>query len=399
MAYSFGKDLPVLGCGWSSGDSWTRIGISIGAFVVCVLSFYVTIVRVSSLTYLLLLFLLGLCGGYGWLTYSDSSAVQSSRHWCANGLHGVKFETKPAAINCHYEHFIVMCVVDAFTALAWLLLAGFTAAYKRNAEPTPGKGRRTRKTKKQRRRNNNDDDSDEDFEEESDPLLNKAGNGVGTYVYEDFVTPKNHSVNTAYGDVSYDDEDDDGGSGNVDFDSESKKRYPQLQRQQQQQQQQQFEGGEEEEEDEHQKKKKKGGAHKQEQQVHQVKRKESRNSTKYSSPNDIDFSQLAEENEAAGRRNSGRGGRVAQNGFQSAVDMQAERTPPPPPASSSSPHRQQQQQPQGQVYRKSSGAIGIQSGQRRQAQQQQQQQPQGSYKNNGDFDFESLEGNNGFGDD
>lgn len=336
-----------------------------------------TIVRVSKLTYLLFLFLLGLAAGYGWLTYNDSSSLDASKRWCDDGLRGLKFEAKPARIDCHYEAFISMCVVDAFAAVGLLLLAVLTVLYKHNADPAATKGQRSKKAKKQRR---DDDDNDDEDEEESDPLLNKAGNGVGTYVYEDFVTPKNrNSINTAYGDVSYDDDDDNNGdsSGTVDFDSESKKRYPQLEKQQQQQQQgngdTQFE-----QVDEQPKKKQGGRKQQQEQQQQQVKRKESgRVPAKHSNPNDIDFSKLAEENEAASRKSGG--GRVAQSGFQSALDMQAERTPPPQPRA------------QGQVRKKNSGVIGIQK--------QAPPPPPPQKMNNGDFDFESLEGNNGFEDD
>lgn len=325
--------------------------------------------RVSKLTYLLFLFLLGLAAGYGWLTYNDSSSLDASKQWCDDGLRGLKFEAKPARIDCHYEAFISMCVVDAFAAVGLLLLAVCTVLYKHNADPAATKGPRSKKAKKQR---SGDDEDDED-EEESDPLLNKAGNGVGTYVYEDFVTPKNrNSINTAYGDVSYDDDDEDNGdsSGTVDFDSESKKRYPQLERRQQQ-----GNGDTQFEQVDEQPKKKQGG--RKQQQEQQVKRKESgRVAAKHSNPNDIDFSKLAEENEAASRKSGG--GRVAQSGFQSALDMQAERMPPP------------QQSSQGQVRKKNSGVIGI---------QKQAPPPPPQKVNNGDFDFESLEGNNGFEDD
>ena len=361
----------MLGCGWNAGYSWSRIGICIGAVVFGVISFAVTILRRSRLTYLLMVFLLGAGLGFAWLTYMDSARVDASQKWCKGGLSGINFMRKPEKLSCHYGDSIVICVLDAFAAVAWILLAFFTSLYKHNApeyvhKHSSSKKKQQKKSTKSNNNNNSinskkkqkgkssydyDDDDETDFAAQQNPLIDKTSSKV------------------TYGTGDDDEEDYDGGNGGedsygpVDFDSASKRRYPQLQQQQQQQQQQQHSSSE---------------LPRPQALRTQQDEQPSRLSAKYSHEGDFDFSQIAEDNNSSKTGNS--------RGLKSAVSEQAARMPPLQPTTtlpkmdSASPRRQQQKQ-----------------------QQQQQQQhvtpPQhGSFKDNGDFDFESLEGNNGFDD-
>lgn len=325
-----------------------------------VLSFYITMMRRSRLTYLMMILLLGVSIGFMWLTYFDSSRVNTAKHKCPNVPNSF-FKKKPANRECHYARFVTICVIDAFAALAWLLLAVFTSVYKHNAEDRSRS--KTARTKKQQKKRSYaataSDDEDENGDE--DPLLNKAGNGKGTYVYEDYVTPKGRNR----------DNDNDEGTdeyGNVDFDSESRKRYPQQDRYVQKQK-------EERDKDfsEDPAKRQRDASHSKEK---QLRSKQSGLSVKYNKEDDIDFSQMAEAND-----DSTRSGRAGSHKLQSALDAQAARNPPPARMTASpAPASPKPSSPAPAKSQSSSSSAG-------------------SYKNNGDFDFESLEGNNGFGDD
>lgn len=215
-AFRYDNSTATLGCGWDSTSLGLRMFASLVVVIITGASFYFSVIRRSKLTYIFFILLIAAAVAFGWFTYRDSSLVSASQKWCNKKLTGVKFVKTPARVSCIYGPFIAVCVLDAFNAACLVGLAVLMVIVKRNP-PDFINFDRWKKDKKGSKK----------VTKLKDPLMDsnapatEAGAAGADVVFPEGEDKKQEEEEEEEQQKDYD-------SVNVDFDSQSKKRFPPM---------------------------------------------------------------------------------------------------------------------------------------------------------------------------
>ena len=159
LRFALGNDTGALGCPWRVRNSGVRMALCVAALAAAGAGFFLTFFRRTRRTVLVGV-LTGLAAaGFAYVLYIDAADVARSHTWCRRGMAGVPWVRAPAAKHCAYGPLVLVPVLDAFTALFWVLLTVCTVAFVCRAGPGRGSVARPRLLP---RDNRADDDRDGD---------------------------------------------------------------------------------------------------------------------------------------------------------------------------------------------------------------------------------------------
>jgi len=120
--YRVGTDSSYSRCSWPNRNAWARLTLCIAFVLVVALMVWGVVRRVRIILWLGVMCALLAVFSSGYLMYIDSDAVRKSQSWCSS----------VSTYNCAYAPLALLCVMDAVSAVAWLLLAFATFQYNRH---------------------------------------------------------------------------------------------------------------------------------------------------------------------------------------------------------------------------------------------------------------------------
>jgi len=135
LRFVFENETAAVSCTWPVANNVLRLVIGFASIIAVVVCCIFAFPMRGPLMYLFGIITILLGVGFGYVGYSDSSALSGSKKWCSDGMGGVPWTKKPTNPSCEYTPLIFTCVVDFLSAALCILFAVFAVCFVCRADP------------------------------------------------------------------------------------------------------------------------------------------------------------------------------------------------------------------------------------------------------------------------